>query len=124
MGKDILKFLLGGLVAGAFCFAQETVEKQPEKADAYRISRRQNGLFISVGEKEIRNIYINTRGKLGAAGFYRSFMHGLVDGDAMPVAWESLGDELPLEEGGFKTNVKTSELSSIVLNVVFSQFLK
>ena len=116
MGKHILKLLLGGLMAGAFCFAQEAPEGQPEKQDAFRISRRQNGLVISVGEKEIRNIYLNTKGRLGAAGFYRSFMHGVVDGDAMPVAWESLGENLPLDEEGFKTNVKSSELSSIVLN--------
>ncbi|MBO4512765.1 MAG: hypothetical protein J5746_08355 [Victivallales bacterium] len=122
MGKGILKFLLGGLIAGAFCLAQEAPqegqqpEKQPEKQDAFRISRRQNGLVIGVGEREIRNIYLNTKAKLGAAGFYRSFMHGVVDGDAMPVAWESLGENLPLDEEGFKTNVKSSELSSIVLN--------
>ena len=67
MGKKILKFILGGLISGAFCLAQEAPQDgKPETTDAYRISRRQQGLVISVGEKEILNLYQNTRGRLGA----------------------------------------------------------
>ena len=117
MIKRILNFLFSGIMVGGLCLAQEAEDAaKTSDEDLYKVSSRLNGLVIGVGKREIRNIYLNQRQKAKREAMFRLFMHGVVDGEATPVAWESIGDDLPLDQEGFKTPLKTSELPSIVLN--------
>ncbi len=112
MKKHIFSLMTGAVLLGGICMGQESAQND----SPFKVTRRQNGIVVDVGEYEIRNTFLMHSAKIGKNAMFRSFMHGVHDGEAEPVAWESLGSDLPLEQGGFNTPVKSSALASILLN--------